>query len=338
MAYTDDGAGHDWGTAVAKLTVFDYARIDETGFFEAELHAPWRVTVVPDNEAYLYVVRHGECWLKTVDQPSPVHLHQGDIVSLVAGQTQIWQSAADGPRDNTHASFAKAMVPPHLAHGRGAAGSTRLLVLTSSRDANSFIPVYPALVVVPRSDRGASSRIHWLVRMMEMEVVADRPGKDAAIKRLAELIVIELVRFALPRLPAGGRNWLEGLTDRHIGQSIAIMHADLKQNWTLQKLAAAVGMSRSVFVERFTELVGEAPYGYLRRIRIYHAAQELQSGRQAIVEIAEAVGYSSESAFNKAFVREMGVTPARYRSLHNANGANGIAPQNSSSAAPARRT
>jgi AraC-like DNA-binding protein len=302
---------------VAKLTVFDYARIDETGFFEAELQSPWRVTVIPDNEAFLYVVRHGECWLKTPDQAAPIHLRQGDIVSLVAGQPQTWQSASDGPRHITHSSFKAATITPHQSAHRPSPNATRLLVLTSSRDANTFIPVYPAVVVVPRSDRGTSSRIHWLVRMMEMEFIDDRPGKDAAIKRLAELVVIELVRFALPRLPVGGRNWLEGLTDKHIGQSIAIMHADMKHNWTLQKLASEVGMSRSVFVERFTKLVGEAPFSYLRRIRIYHAAQQLQSTKSAIIDIAEAVGYGSESAFNKAFVREMGVTPARYRSLHN---------------------
>jgi transcriptional regulator GlxA family with amidase domain len=148
---------------------------------------------------------------------------------------------------------------------------------------------------------------------VELEHAAERPGKEAVIRRLSELLVIELVRFALPRLPRGGRNWLGGLADPQIGRAISLMHADLARPWTLSGLAAAVGMSRAAFVERFTHLVGEPPHRHLRHVRMDRAAIELEQNDDAIVNIAAAVGYASESAFNKAFVRETGMAPARYR-------------------------
>jgi AraC-like DNA-binding protein len=176
--------------------------------------------------------------------------------------------------------------------------------------------VYPALVAIPRTARESHSFLQRIVRLIELENMTDRPGKEAVMRRLAELVVIELVRFALPRLPRGGRNWLGGLTDAHIGRAIALMHDQLGHAWTLSELSNAVGMSRAVFVERFTRLVGEPPNRYLRRVRMHRAATQLEEGDEPIIRIAYAVGYTSESAFNKAFSKEMGVAPARYRRLH----------------------
>ncbi|HEX9773278.1 MAG TPA: helix-turn-helix domain-containing protein, partial [Steroidobacteraceae bacterium] len=52
---------------------------------------------------------------------------------------------------------------------------------------------------------------------------------------------------------------------------------------------------------------------YLRRVRMYHAASQLEESDEPIIRIAYGVGYRSESAFNKAFSKEMGVAPARFR-------------------------
>ncbi|HET9394583.1 MAG TPA: helix-turn-helix transcriptional regulator, partial [Nitrospiraceae bacterium] len=81
-------------------------------------------------------------------------------------------------------------------------------------------------------------------------------------------------------------------------------------------LSGAIGISRAVFVERFTRLVGEPPNRYLRRVRMQRAAIRLEEGDEPIIRIAESVGYQSESAFNKAFSKEMGIAPARYRRAH----------------------
>ena len=43
------------------------------------------------------------------------------------------------------------------------------------------------------------------------------------------------------------------------------------------------------------------------------AAQALTSSPKGVVDIAAAVGYESEAAFNRAFKRAFGVPPARYR-------------------------
>lgn len=296
--------------------VFDGARIARSTALEAELRTPWCCVVAPSDDTYLYVVRSGQCLLESADLDAPLVLRAGDIVTLVGGQRHVWRDSAQTPPRPTIASFADAQVAPELRPRHARAGRTRLLIMSAPRDSNQFVSVYPALVAIPRTARESHVFLQRVVRLIEMELAAQRPGKESVLRRLAELVVIELVRFALPRLPQGSKNWLGGLSDPQIGRAIALMHSQLGKAWTLSALSSAIGMSRAVFVERFTRLVGEPPNRYLRRARMHRAATQLEETNEPIIKIAETVGYQSESAFNKAFSKEMGVAPARYRRLH----------------------
>ena len=91
-------------------------------------------------------------------------------------------------------------------------------------------------------------------------------------------------------------------------------------NWTLAELAAAAGTSKSVLTERFVRFLGEPPLKYLARWRLQLAARKLQTTQQTIINVAAEVGYESEAAFNRAFKREFGMPPARYRKNLVANG------------------
>lgn len=299
-----------------KLNVFETARVARSTVLEAELQAPWCVVVPPNDDTFLIVVRSGRCLLETDDLEAPLSMQSGDIVTLVAGQRQVWRDSPDTPTRPTLDSFARAAIPPTPRGRASRPGRTRLLILSAPRSSNRFVSVYPALVAVPRTARESHRFLQRIAALVELEHMTERPGREAVMRRLAELSVIELVRFALPRLPRGGKNWLGGLTDPHIGRAIALMHEDLGHEWTLSELSGAIGMSRAVFVERFTRLVGEPPNRYLRRVRMHQAAKALEEGEEPIIRIAEAVGYNSESAFNKAFSKEMGIAPARYRRMH----------------------
>ncbi|HLQ77378.1 MAG TPA: helix-turn-helix transcriptional regulator, partial [Terriglobia bacterium] len=84
--------------------------------------------------------------------------------------------------------------------------------------------------------------------------------------------------------------------------------------WTIADLADEVGISRSALVERFTRYLSEPPMTYLTRWRLQLAARSLGSTSRGVAEIAADVGYESEAAFNRAFKREFGQPPGRYRS------------------------
>jgi transcriptional regulator GlxA family with amidase domain len=68
-----------------------------------------------------------------------------------------------------------------------------------------------------------------------------------------------------------------------------------------------------VVTERFRRLLGEGPIAYLSRWRLHLAARLLETTQDSVLQLAGDVGYESEAAFNRAFKREFGAPPARYR-------------------------
>jgi AraC-like DNA-binding protein len=82
--------------------------------------------------------------------------------------------------------------------------------------------------------------------------------------------------------------------------------------WTIARLAAVAGMSRSVFAERFSRTVGRPPIDYLLRWRMAVAKDALRARDRRLAEIAFACGYESVSAFSTAFTRTVGCPPSRY--------------------------
>jgi transcriptional regulator GlxA family with amidase domain len=91
------------------------------------------------------------------------------------------------------------------------------------------------------------------------------------------------------------------------------MHDDPSAPWTVQSLAALSGLSRAPFARRFTALIGEPPLTYLTRWRMTTAARLLRLSDAPLSAVAGKAGYGSEFAFAKAFKREYGLAPGRYR-------------------------
>jgi AraC-like DNA-binding protein len=117
-------------------------------------------------------------------------------------------------------------------------------------------------------------------------------------------------------LPVQDLGWLAGSRDPIVGKSLGLLHGRVAHPWTIAHLAAEVGISRSALVERFTRFLSDPPMTYLTRWRLQLAARSLKTTSRGVADIAADVGYESESAFNRAFKREFGQPPGRYRSDH----------------------
>jgi AraC-like DNA-binding protein len=151
------------------------------------------------------------------------------------------------------------------------------------------------------------------VRYAARELAGGGPGTSASLARLAELLFAEAVRQYLKTLPQARTGWLAGLSDRHVGRALALIHRHPGHPWTLDALARDVGLSRSALTERFSRYIGVSPIRYLQRRRLELAAARLTSCRQPIAQIAYETGYESEAAFSRAFKRELGRSPAAFR-------------------------
>ncbi len=166
-------------------------------------------------------------------------------------------------------------------------------------------------VNVRDGDPGAwleSSILHLL-----SEAASGRPGRAALLSKMAEALFIETLRRHMEPLPPEQTGWLAGARDPVVGGALALIHRDPARAWSLDGLAHASGAARSVLAERFARFLGEPPMTYLARWRLQLAARLLQTTRKPVLEVAFDAGYTSESAFNRAFKREFGLPPGAYR-------------------------
>jgi len=161
------------------------------------------------------------------------------------------------------------------------------------------------------SGPGMSGRLAGVFAMIDAEASASRPCQEAVLSRLLEIVLIELLRA--PEMMADQqRGMLIGLTDPQVAAALRAFHADIRRNWSVSSMAAVAHMSRSVFSQRFTALVGQPPMTYALRWRMAVARDALTFGGQSVDDVALAIGYGSTSAFSTAFTRTVGRSPARF--------------------------
>jgi len=163
------------------------------------------------------------------------------------------------------------------------------------------------LPAVGRSDRDLLCRT---LVMIDTETAGERPGRDAVLSRLLEIMLVELLRT--PQLAASRRSLLNGLTDPQIAAALRAFHADIQKPWSVASLAAQANLSRSAFSDRFAATVGQPPMTYALNWRMAVARDALAAGGNTVEQVAAMVGYGSASAFSTAFVRTVGISPARY--------------------------
>lgn len=102
-------------------------------------------------------------------------------------------------------------------------------------------------------------------------------------------------------------------TDRAVRRALDLIHAHHAQPLDVGTLAREAGVSRSVLCERFTRSLGMPPMRYASQRRMAVACHYLAEDRRSLADVAFRVGFGSEAAFIRAFKREHGVTPAKWR-------------------------
>ena len=182
-----------------------------------------------------------------------------------------------------------------------------------SRPILSGLP--PVFKVNIRTDRSGQWLENSILHLVE-EAASGRIGSDAMLAKLSEALFVDTLRRYVATLPEQETGWLSGARDPIVGKSLGLLHSRIAHPWTIAELADEAGISRSALVERFTRYLSEPPMTYLTRWRLQLAARSLENTSRGVADIAAEVGYESEAAFNRAFKREFGLPPGRYRNEH----------------------
>ncbi|HET9817973.1 MAG TPA: AraC family transcriptional regulator [Rhodanobacteraceae bacterium] len=305
--------------------VLTLVRLTGALIFEVDVTGPWGIAGNPAVEKFapllppgtsqiiaFHVVLEGQCWVRhatqdwfAVPRGHAVVIPHGDPHDLCDRPGRITKpfSAILGGRsllDLRHARFET-----------GPGESVRLLCGFLGCDRRAFEPLCRALPPVFEVDLGA--RRGTLVRYAVANALDDSPGAAGLRGRLAELLFLSALRRYMRDLPADTTGWLAGLRDPLVGRALQVLHAEPYRRWSVDELATTLASSRSVLAERFRTIIGEPPMHYLTRLRMQLAARRIEEGRHSIARVADEIGYDSSAAFQRAFKRCFGVSPAAWR-------------------------
>jgi len=291
-------------------------------FVRGDLGSPWAIAFRHQPRVIFHIITHGTCWLQLTGRGRAMRLVQGDMVLLAHGTGHVLGSSSEVravPLEQLIERERLGKEEQFIRYG-GNGERTNLVCGAYRFDHDGAHPVLTALPVVLSSSVGAggpTGAVAEVIRLITAEYAAPAPGAAAAVTHLVDVLLIYLLRawLAAPEAPP---DWLPALRDPQIRAALAAIHAAPEAPWTLDKLAKQAGMSRATLVRRFSRLVGCAPLGYVTRWRLDTGARLLRDTDATLAQVAARVGYESEFAFSKAFRRDYGLSPGRYRSARRA--------------------
>ena len=264
-----------------------------------------------------HIVTSGRCWLE-MDGSQPLLLERGSLALVTQG---LGHSLVDQCGRETVNFFdlpVERITERYESLDYGGGGEEcRLICVVVRVDQAAAERVIDALPPVLHLEAWGSGGDRWLadtLRFIAREAESMRPGGETVITRLADILVIQMVRHWIESQSKMERGWLAALQDERLGRAISALHREPGAPWTLESLSRKAAMSRSAFAARFTEVVGESAMRYVTRWRLQLAGQALRESRDPLGVLAERFGYHSEAAFCRAFKREMGRSPGSYRS------------------------
>lgn len=255
-------------------------------------------------KAVLHLVGRGPFWLHCELYREPIELNEGDVLFFPQPQ---WHQIS-----TTHRRHDRPAVAP--AHP----GSTPLKAVVSCTvefESSAFNPIsssLPPILIGHCQDEFASAELAALTRLVLSEYDATAPGYEAMRERLAEALLIQVLRYYL-RTTAELQGLLRALADPQLTRALAAIHAQPGRDWDVDALAAEAHMSRSTFARRFGECMGTSPMDYLCAWRMHLAEQMLHDRRQSVAKVAAALAYKTEAAFRHAFKRARGIGPGEAR-------------------------
>jgi AraC-like DNA-binding protein len=299
-------------------------------FFDVEASEPWVAEtpagaeiaggVMPEAEHVImfHVITAGGCWAELKDgSVPPFRLSAGDIIVIPMGDPHVF-STTPGMRATPDLSIYRRptdrQMPTYIEKLGGSGELSRFVCGYLGCDARPFNPVLQALPPIfhARGAEGAGCMAQ-LLRLAIDETATRRSGGETVLSKVAELMFVEVLRRHIDTLPKDAGGWLSGLRDPHISKALALMHGRPAEAWTLERLAHEVGLSRSVFADRFAHFVQDPPMQYLTRWRMQLATRLLERPGVGLAQVAAEVGYESEAAFNRAFKKYVGAPPGAWR-------------------------
>jgi len=264
-----------------------------------------------DKSIGLHIAVEGPVHIHARSLVVPLVLETGDI-ALMARGCHHFLSATPAP------DLAQARTIEHTQRDTPNDGESGAIAISGAYQLWNA-PLHPFLAkraewfVVRGAQLAPQAPISLAVALLKAEARGHQLGAETIVNGLLDVLLAHLLRAMIEREAADGPSWSRAVADAHVENAVTLMHGNFAHPWTLNELAARVGLSRTRLAERFRDAMGDTPLAYLRTVRMQAATRMLSESDRKLEAVARDVGYQDAFGFSKIFKRVVGVTPKEFR-------------------------
>jgi AraC-like DNA-binding protein len=287
-------------------------RMEGVTFHRALFSNPFYFEAPIEPFGLAYLVRKGPIVLEIVSSGRAEHnLATGTVVSMSGLIPHRFRSAASGRRPNISNL---AIVPLSTPN------SSSLEMLVGKVPNESLLTAGMStgpLVITSNEEPLTNMRIWKAFEQIEEELAHNDPvgwTRDA-VERLAEIMLLNMMRTGVERAVQGDAN-VRALLDMRLLRVLMKIGRDPFHDWSVAELARSAGMSRTAFAVHFRNVLRTSPLQLVTLLRLRAATADLATSVHSIEDVALKCGYGSSAAFIRAFQRNFGTTPAKWRAQH----------------------
>jgi AraC family transcriptional activator of mtrCDE len=262
--------------------------------------------------AHFHIVTRGEC---VIDGPShsPIRLQKGDILLLPHGKAHVLRARIGADQAGTVAAeFRNAILRKTSLDLEVTTEMICGQLHFEEASENLLIAALPEIMVLHARERSLMDRFRTLMFCIRDELDGNEAGAMAIATDLASAMFIMMLRQHLANYPPV-EGLLALLSQRATAKAVIAMLRDPSYEWTLDELAARAVVSRATLIRSFGRTSGVAPLTFLTELRLALARRQLAMTRDTINQIATDIGYQSEAALSRAFLRRFGIRPGKFR-------------------------
>ncbi len=281
--------------------VLSLLKLDARIYHNAKVCGNWRINEHTLGATCFHMVTIGRCVLDVPGHFNGV-LSCGDLVIFPRELSHSMVSETPLTGMQQHLDYRMA----HAMEGTGlVCGEMRF----QHKGCRYILDALPPVFVI-RHD----SSSEWLKSLLEMilaESIRVGPASKVLLDKLSELLFTYALRQHLTDHP-GEVGMLAIYAHPRLAQAINAVHQHPEQEWTLESMAREAAFSRTSFAETFKAVSGWTPGQYLTWWRMQLAWSLLSDGESS-AEVANKVGYRSESAFSRVFQKMFSVSAGKVR-------------------------
>ncbi|TIX90493.1 AraC family transcriptional regulator [Rhizobium sp. P44RR-XXIV] len=290
------------------LTMFTVQRVATIRF---ESSGPYALRFSGYDHIKFGAVLTGQLKLWVEGNPIPLELGPGDCYLLTDGLPYRTSNADDAQEVDGNSFFAGARGEDGVIRF-GDSPPDKIVIggrfVFDEEGAAWLRDALPPMIHI-KATSPAAAPLRATLALLGTEAGGGAPGEGVVVDRLADILLVQALRAFLSEVGPTQAGWLAGLADPKLARALRSFHNDVAADWSVASMAAAAGMSRSSFAERFKSVLGVAPLDYVTRWRMLRVRRELIDTDVAFVTIAANNGYRSRTSCSQTFKRVFGHPP-----------------------------